>query len=100
MPFRRAGALAALAVAAIALAGCGSGSTPPPPPAAAFGGGAPLGLVTPTNVYGSIPQAVGGDRVAVTSLIKDPAADPHSYETTPADAAKVAEADLVLYNGG
>ena len=44
--------------------------------------------------------AVGGDRVTVTTLIDDPAADPHSYESTPADAAAVAGAALVVYNGG
>ena len=32
-------------------------------------------------------------------MISDPAADPHSYEASPADAAAVAGADLVVYNG-
>ena len=100
MPFRRSGVLTALAAfTALSLAGCGSGNTPAAP-GATSGGDAPLSVVTSTNVYGSIAQAVGGDRVAVTSLINDPAADPHSYESTPGDAAKVAEANLVLYNGG
>ncbi|MGH3909408.1 MAG: metal ABC transporter solute-binding protein, Zn/Mn family, partial [Pseudonocardiaceae bacterium] len=30
----------------------------------------------------------------------DPAGDPHSYEASPADAADVAGADLVVFNGG
>src|ERR1700754_984414 len=101
MLFRRSGALATLAVlAALALAGCGSGSAPAPPPPAAPQGNPPIKVVTSTNVYGSIARAVGGDRVDVTSLINDPQADPHSYETTPGDAAKVATANVILYNGG
>jgi len=38
--------------------------------------------------------------VTVTSLIDDPAADPHSYEAPPAAAAAVARARLVVVNGG
>jgi zinc/manganese transport system substrate-binding protein len=95
MPFRRA-AVAALAV--FTVAGCGSGAEAPPaaPPAEE----ATIPVVASTNVYGSIVQAVGGDRVTVESLIDDPAADPHSYESTPADAAAVAAARLVVVNGG
>jgi zinc/manganese transport system substrate-binding protein len=95
MSYRRA-ALAALA--ALALAGCGAG--PEAPPADQPAGEEPLPVVASTNVYGSIVEAVGGDRVSVESLIDDPAADPHSYESTPADAAAVAGARLVVANGG
>ncbi|OZM82673.1 metal ABC transporter solute-binding protein, Zn/Mn family [Pseudonocardia sp. MH-G8] len=95
MPYRRA---AVAALAALALAGCGAG--PEAPPADAPVGEEPLAVVASTNVYGSIAEAVGGDRVSVESIIDDPAADPHSYESTPADAAAVAEARLVVANGG
>jgi len=94
MPFRRA-AVAALAV--LTAAGCASGAEAPADPSA---GGSTLPVVASTNVYGSIVAAVGGDRVSVESLIDDPAADPHSYESTPADAATVAKARLVVVNGG
>ena len=97
MPFRRA-AVAALAV--LTVAGCGSGTEAPAAPAAPPAEQATVPVVASTNVYGSIVQAVGGDRVSVQSLIDDPAADPHSYESTPADAAAVAEARLVVVNGG
>jgi zinc/manganese transport system substrate-binding protein len=95
MPFRRA-AVAALAV--LTVAGCGSGAQAPAasPPAEDTA----LPVVASTNVYGSIVQAIGGDRVSVHSLINDPSADPHSYESTPADAAAVAKAKLVVVNGG
>lgn len=56
-------------------------------------------IVASTNVYGSIARAVAGDAATVESLISDPGADPHSYEASPADAAAVTDADLVIYNG-
>jgi zinc/manganese transport system substrate-binding protein len=95
---RSAGAVAALsAAAALLLTGCGSGAAPAARPAP---DAAKLPVVTTTNVYGSIAAAVGGDRVAVTSLVNDPSADPHAFEATPADATKVADARIVVMNGG
>jgi zinc/manganese transport system substrate-binding protein len=100
MVIRRIGSVVAVATAATALAavlaGCGSSSAAPAAPPAA---GRPA-VVTSTDVYGAVVQAVGGDLVTVRSLIHDPAADPHSYESTPADAAAVAGATLVVANGG
>jgi zinc/manganese transport system substrate-binding protein len=95
MPFRRA---AVAALTAFTLAGCGSAAETPAaaPPAQ----DAPVPVVASTNVYGSIVEAIGGDHVTVDSLINDPSADPHSYESTPADAAAVAKAKLVVVNGG
>jgi zinc/manganese transport system substrate-binding protein len=95
MSLRRA-TVAALAV--FAAAGCGTSAEAPV--TAGPTGEEPLSVVASTNVYGSIAAAVGGDRVHVESLIDDPSADPHSYETTPADAATVARARLVVENGG
>ncbi|MGH3586715.1 MAG: metal ABC transporter solute-binding protein, Zn/Mn family, partial [Pseudonocardia sp.] len=94
MPFRRA---AVAALAALTVAGCGSDAGTPP--AGQPGEGA-LPVVASTNVYGSIVDAVGGDRVSVESLIDSPSADPHSYESTPADAVAVAKARVVVANGG
>src|SRR3990170_2378639 len=43
-------------------------------------------------------REVGGDRVEVTSLV--PAgADPHTFEPSPSDVKKVAEADIAFANG-
>ncbi|OLT01450.1 hypothetical protein BJF90_32100 [Pseudonocardia sp. CNS-004] len=97
MPFRRA-AVAALAV--LTVAGCSSGTSGAESPAAPPAEDTAITVVASTNVYGSIVEAVGGSRVTVDSLIDDPAADPHSYESTPADAAAVAKARLVVVNGG
>ena len=95
MPLRRILFGAVAAAAALALVACGAAAAPP-----GRAGAAGLTIVASTNVYGSIAEAVGGGRVAVKSLITDPAADPHSYESTPADAATVAGAAIVVVNGG
>jgi len=89
---------AALGLAMLLLAGCGGTASSPAPDQDPVDGR--VSVVASTNVYGSIVSAVGGDRVRVTTLIDDPAADPHSYESTPAGAAAVAGAQLVVYNGG
>ncbi|MCX5043267.1 zinc ABC transporter substrate-binding protein [Aldersonia sp. NBC_00410] len=57
-------------------------------------------VVASTNVWGSVAEAVAGPDAEVTSIIDDPSADPHSYESSPADAAAVIDADLVVFNGG
>ncbi|MFI7191284.1 metal ABC transporter solute-binding protein, Zn/Mn family [Nocardia nova] len=57
-------------------------------------------IVASTDVWGSVAAAVGGPDVEVKSIIDSPAVDPHSYETSPTDAAAIRDAALVLYNGG
>jgi zinc/manganese transport system substrate-binding protein len=59
-----------------------------------------IGVVATTDVYGSVATAVGGQHVTVTSIIHSPDADPHEYETTPADAAAVSSAAVLVENGG
>lgn len=96
---RRSSVAALLTALSLPLAGCGSADEA----AGAAGSGADAGSVTvvaSTNVYGAVAQAIGGDRIEVTSLITDPVADPHAYEATPADAADVAGATVFVFNGG
>jgi zinc/manganese transport system substrate-binding protein len=59
-----------------------------------------LTVVASTNVWGSVARAVAGDAADVKSIISEPTADPHSYESEPTDAAEVTNADLVVFNGG
>ncbi|MFI6870593.1 metal ABC transporter solute-binding protein, Zn/Mn family [Nocardia sp. NPDC050406] len=59
-----------------------------------------LTIVASTNVWGDIAEQVAGPDAKVEALISDPSADPHSYEVTPVEAAKISDADLVVYNGG
>ncbi|MDV7356544.1 zinc ABC transporter substrate-binding protein [Rhodococcus oxybenzonivorans] len=59
-----------------------------------------LTVVASTNVWGSVAQAVVGDKVEVSSIITEPSSDPHSFEASPTDAAKLTDASLIVYNGG
>ena len=64
------------------------------------GAGDKIAVVASTDVWGSVVTAVGGDKVDVKSIIHDPSADPHSYETTADDALAAKNAKLLLSNGG
>ncbi|WP_043825122.1 metal ABC transporter solute-binding protein, Zn/Mn family [Rhodococcus opacus] len=89
--FRAASAAVGLSfAAAVTLTACGSDTT----------GDGTLTVVASTNVWGSVAQAVAGDKVDVTSIITEPSSDPHSFEATPTDAAKLTDASLIVYNGG
>ena len=56
-------------------------------------------VVAAENFWGSIASQLGGDRVQVTSVITNPATDPHDYEPTAADARTMAGAQMVIVNG-
>jgi zinc/manganese transport system substrate-binding protein len=94
MTLRHLRAGAAVAAALLALTACGGGSGTP------AGADGKVDVVASTNVWGSVVRAVGGDAVTVHSIIDDPSADPHSYESKPADVAALAKAKLVVFNGG
>lgn len=57
-------------------------------------------VVASTDVWGSVARAIAGDHAKVTSIITGAAADPHSFEASPADATAIIDATLVVYNGG
>jgi zinc/manganese transport system substrate-binding protein len=63
------------------------------------GSGKQLNVVGGENFWGSIASQLGGTRVTVTSIINNPAGDPHDYESTPNDARTSAQADYVILNG-
>jgi zinc/manganese transport system substrate-binding protein len=56
-------------------------------------------VVAAENFWGNITSQLGGSAVSVTSLITNPNADPHLFETDAADAAKLAQAQVVIENG-
>ncbi|WP_309112777.1 anchored repeat ABC transporter, substrate-binding protein [Saccharothrix sp.] len=56
-----------------------------------------LSVVATTEILADLVRNVGGERVRVDSLVP-PGGDPHSYEPTPADAKKVAKADVTFTN--
>ncbi|MFF0493230.1 metal ABC transporter solute-binding protein, Zn/Mn family [Nocardia sp. NPDC004068] len=57
-------------------------------------------VVASTSAWGSIAAAVAGPDMTVESIIDQPTQDPHEYQTSPSDAAKIREAGLVIFNGG
>ena len=57
-------------------------------------------VVASTDVWGSVASAVAGDHATVNSILKSAVDDPHSFEASPADAAAITDASLVVYNGG
>ncbi len=58
----------------------------------------PIKVVASFSILGDIVRNVGGDKVAVTTLV-GPDGDSHLYEPTPRDVRAVAAARLVVING-
>jgi manganese/zinc/iron transport system substrate-binding protein len=58
----------------------------------------PIRVVTTIGMITDIVQVVGGERVQVTGLM-GPGVDPHLYKASEGDVIRMAEADLVFYNG-
>lgn len=67
-------------------------------PARAAGEGAPVRVVASFSILGDLIRQVGGAQVAVTTLV-GPDSDAHGFSPSPADARKLAEADIVFVNG-
>ena len=57
-----------------------------------------LRVVATTNVVGDLVRQVGGDAVALTTLM-GPGIDPHQYNASQGDIQRMASADVVAYNG-
>jgi zinc/manganese transport system substrate-binding protein len=62
-------------------------------------GGRVVDVVAAESFWGSIVSQLGGSHVQVLSIVTDPNADPHDYETSAADARAVAQAGFVVQNG-
>ncbi|MEJ0097088.1 MAG: zinc ABC transporter substrate-binding protein [Bauldia sp.] len=46
-----------------------------------------------------VAEAIGGDHVAVTSILSNPDEDPHLFEASPSVARNLAAAKIVIANG-
>lgn len=64
----------------------------------AYAGSESLPVVASFSIIGDFVRQVGGDRVAVTTLV-GPDGDAHVYQPTPADGRKIAQAKLIFVNG-
>jgi zinc/manganese transport system substrate-binding protein len=83
----KAVAVSALLVLAASCAG--------PQPAASTS----INVVAGENFWGSLAGELGGSKVSVQSVVTDPNADPHEYESSTADARAFADARIVILNG-
>jgi len=63
------------------------------------GAQAPLRIVAAETVYGDVAGQLAGPHGAVTSVLSDPAQDPHLFEASPSVARAVADAAIVVLNG-
>jgi zinc/manganese transport system substrate-binding protein len=81
---------AVLAAGGVTLAATGTSGRP---------SGGPVAVVAAENAYGSMAAQIGGRHVTVTSILRDPAADPHLFTANTATGLAVARAALVIQNG-
>lgn len=58
-----------------------------------------LQIVAGENFWGSLVLQLGGAHVQVLSIVTDPNADPHEYESSITDARAIANANYVIVNG-
>src|SRR5208337_3628220 len=58
-----------------------------------------ISIVAAENFWGSLVSQLGGTRTQVLSIVTDPNADPHEYESNSGDAQAIAGAAIVIVNG-
>jgi zinc/manganese transport system substrate-binding protein len=83
----------AIALVVLALGAC------TPVTASPSNNGAVIPVLGTENFYADLLTQIGGSRVAASSILNDPSADPHEYEASPATAKLVADSKLVIVNG-
>jgi ABC-type Zn uptake system ZnuABC Zn-binding protein ZnuA len=91
LPGRRR--LPLLVLAAVLVTGCSS-----PGSGASGGDTGRLAVVTTTTVLADLVRQIGGDRVAVDSLVPK-GGEVHTFDPAPADAERLVRARLVVMNG-
>ncbi|MCM8749616.1 metal ABC transporter substrate-binding protein [Thermomicrobiaceae bacterium CFH 74404] len=88
-------------IAAASLVACNGNATPAAretSTATAPAAAGQIRVVVSLPVFVSLAEAVGGDRVQVSSIV--PAGtDPHTYQPTPRDAQALADAKVIFVNG-
>jgi zinc/manganese transport system substrate-binding protein len=67
---------------------------------AAGSGGKTVNVVAAENTYGDLVQQIASIHAHVLSVISDPNVDPHEYESNVDDARQIADADIIIENGG
>lgn len=83
-----------LVLLGLGLSGCGAGRSD----AAEGAHGRKLKVTCTVGMVADVAAQIGGEHVAVTSLM-GPGVNPHLYKATAGDNARLIRADLVLYSG-
>lgn len=83
--------LVAAIVGLLLAAACSTGS--------AGGSSSVVQVVAAENFWGNIASQLGGTHASIQSVVTNPNADPHEYESNTNDARAVATAGLVILNG-
>ena len=90
-------AVGAVLASLVLVAGC-NGSAASPSPSESSGVAADYTVIATTSVFADLAQLALGDNVTIETII--PAGvDVHTFEPSPADAQKLAGADLIVMNG-
>ncbi|MDG2082264.1 MAG: metal ABC transporter substrate-binding protein [Candidatus Actinomarina sp.] len=79
-------------VLSIVLIACGTGSTTDEATSGK------INVLATTPVLGDFVNQIGGENINLTILMP-PEVDPHTYDPSPQDATKIADADVVFYIG-
>lgn len=85
-------AVIAMAVASFAVRSSGE-------PQKAGNPGGVIRIVAAENFYGNVAGQLGGNKVAVKSIISNPDIDPHEYEPVVDDGIAAANANILVKNG-
>ena len=81
----------------VLVAGC-NGNAASPSPSESTGAAADYTVIATTSIFADLAQLALGDNVTIETII--PAGvDVHTFEPSPADAQKLAGADLIVMNG-
>jgi ABC-type Zn uptake system ZnuABC Zn-binding protein ZnuA len=90
-------AVGATLASLVLVVGC-NGSAASPSPSESTGAAADYTVIATTSVFADLAQLALGDNVTIETII--PAGvDVHTFEPSPADAQKLAGADLIVMNG-
>ena len=90
-------AVGAALASLVLVAGC-NGSAASPSPSESTGAAADYTVIATTSVFADLAQLALGNNVTIETIV--PAGvDVHTFEPSPADAQKLAGADLIVMNG-
>jgi len=86
-------------IAIVALGGPHSNAVVTPSNSFASNSSQKIQIVAAENFWGSLVSQIGGTHVQVLSIVSDPNADPHEYESNTENARAFATADYIVVNG-